>query len=516
MYGINIFYWRKYRVNYSFIFGFKQGTELGYRQVFLVSFGIAVLALLTVIGNLDMEANPITQDYNRFIASLPLSLLILLIVLLFMPFNFLYRSSRFFFLTCLFHGIAAPLYKVTLPDFLLADQLTSQVQALRSLEFFICYYGRGDISHRRNKCSSSGVYNVFFFVVAVLPYMSRLLQCLRRMFEEKDAMQGWNGLKYFITIVAVCMRTALLLDSKNLGWIITSWIFFVVATVVGTYWDLVYDWGLLNRKSKNPWLRDKLLALNILLRLAWMQTVLDIAHISAYLHFQTWLTIVACLEIIRRGRWNFFRFKEGPFGQYLDMIQPIRVHGMLIYNLLKRQLIGPKEENDDEMWFGLGEKKARFRREEFCLCSGLNMGTLPEGFQEKEEVNEESILTRYFVDENPSIELLEATFNRLTEPSEGDDALKMGYLLMVSQFFGMDKARTAIPSWVLSLVEDINAFESFPWGSYIFDVTLCCLKNAADKHIEKLRGIGEKKEENEGPKNKKRKKKEEENKEEKK
>ena len=151
-----------------------------------------------------------------------------------MPFNFLYRSSRFFFLTCLLHCIAAPLYKVTLPDFFLADQFTSQVQALRSLEFYICYYGWGDVVHRRNKCSSYGVYNVFFFVVAVIPYMSRLLQCLRRMFEEKDAMQGWNGLKYFIIIVAVCMRAALLMDSKNLGWIITSWIFSVVATVVAT------------------------------------------------------------------------------------------------------------------------------------------------------------------------------------------------------------------------------------------------------------------------------------------
>ena len=76
MYGINIFYWRRYRVNYSFIFGFKQGTELGYRQVFLVSFGIAVLALLTVIGNLDMEADPITQDYNGFTESFPLILVI--------------------------------------------------------------------------------------------------------------------------------------------------------------------------------------------------------------------------------------------------------------------------------------------------------------------------------------------------------------------------------------------------------------------------------------------------------
>ncbi|KAK3222979.1 hypothetical protein Dsin_010004 [Dipteronia sinensis] len=55
--------------------------------------------------------------------------------------------------------------------------------------------------------------------------------------------------------------------------------------VVGTYWDLVYDWGLLNRKSKNRWLRDMLLVpekktyfiaivLNILLRFAWLQSVL--------------------------------------------------------------------------------------------------------------------------------------------------------------------------------------------------------------------------------------------------
>ncbi|KAK0574108.1 hypothetical protein LWI29_018198 [Acer saccharum] len=132
-------------------------------------------------------------------------------------------------------------------------------------------------------------------------------------------MQGWNGLKYFITIVAVCMRTALSLDKTNLGWIITSWIFSVAAAVVGTYWDLVYDWGLLNRKSKNRWLRDKLLVpnkkiyflailLNILLRFAWLQTVLGIG--LEILHRQTVTAIVACLEIIRRGIWNFFRLEN--------------------------------------------------------------------------------------------------------------------------------------------------------------------------------------------------------------
>ncbi|KAK3204846.1 hypothetical protein Dsin_018892 [Dipteronia sinensis] len=125
------------------------------------------------------------------------------------------------------------------------------------------------------------------------------------------------------------------------------------------------------------------------------------------------------------------------------------------------------------------------------------MGTLPEGFREKEEVRKDTILTRHFADESPTIELLEAIFNRLTEPVSGDDALKMGYLLMVSQFFGINEAPIAIHGWLFSLIEDNDAFERFLWGSYIFDVTMFWLKNAAGKHLGRLRGDGQKKEENE-------------------
>ncbi|KAH1097744.1 hypothetical protein J1N35_014665 [Gossypium stocksii] len=317
MYAINIFYWRKYRVNYAFIFGFKPGTELGYRQVLLVSFGLGALALASVLANLDMEMDPKTKDYKAFTELVPLMLVVFIFVVLFLPFNVLYRSSRFFLLTCLFHCICAPLYKVTLPDFFLADQLTSQVQAIRSLEFYVCYYGWGDFKRRENTCRDSSVYNTFYFVVAVLPYLARLLQCLRRLFEEKDAMQGLNGLKYFLTIAAVCLRTAYSLN-KGIVWRIIAWIVSAIAAIFCTYWDLVYDWGLLNRHSKNRWLRDKLLVpykkvyfgamgLNILLRFAWLQTVLNFQF---PLHPQTLTTIVASLEIIRRGIWNFFRLEN--------------------------------------------------------------------------------------------------------------------------------------------------------------------------------------------------------------
>ncbi|XP_021910337.1 phosphate transporter PHO1 homolog 3-like [Carica papaya] len=318
MYAANIYYWRKYRVNYSFIFSFKRGTELGYREVLLLSFVLGVLALICVLLNLDMEMDPKTNDYKVITELLPLMLVVLVTVTLFCPFNILYRSSRFFLLTCLFHCIAAPLYKVTLPDFFLADQLTSQVQAFRSLEFYVCYYGWGDYRLRENNCRSNDVFNTFHFIVAVIPYWSRLLQCLRRLFEERDPVQGYNGLKYFLTIVAVCLRTAYSLN-KGFGWRIIAWIFSAIAAIFCTYWDLVHDWGLLQRRSKNFMLRDKLLishktvyyaamVLNVLLRFAWLQTVLNFQ--VSFLHRETLVAIVASLEIIRRGMWNFFRLEN--------------------------------------------------------------------------------------------------------------------------------------------------------------------------------------------------------------
>ncbi|KAK9935103.1 hypothetical protein M0R45_022217 [Rubus argutus] len=318
MYAGNIYFWRRYRVNYSFIFGFKQGTELGYREVLLLSFGLAVLALSAVLSNLDMEMDPVTKDYKALTELLPLFLILLVVVILLCPFNIIYRSSRYFFLVCVFHCICAPLYKVTLPDFFLADQLTSQVQAIRSLEFYICYYGWGDYKHRETSCRSNDVFNTFSFIVACIPYWSRLLQCIRRLFEEKDPHQGYNGFKYFLTIVAVSMRTAYSLN-KEVNWKILAAIFSIAAALYGTYWDLVVDWGLLQLSSKNRWLRDKLLiphksvyfgamVLNVLLRFAWLQTVLGI-NISS-MHAQTMIAVVASLEIIRRGIWNFFRIEN--------------------------------------------------------------------------------------------------------------------------------------------------------------------------------------------------------------
>lgn len=320
MYAGNVYYWTRFRVNYSFILGFKPGTELGFKQVLLLGSGLSVVTLAAILSNLEMEMDPSTQSYKAITELLPLGLVIAVLVVAICPFNILYRTNRFFLLVCLWHCICAPLYMVTLPDFFLADQFTSQVQLLRNLEFYICYYGWGDFKKRdAMACNESSIYKTISIVIAVVPHWIRLLQCVRRYYEGRDSTQALNGLKYLSTIIAVVTRT-IYDQKKGMTLKIIAASTSVVATLFGTYWDLVKDWGLLDRNSENPWLRDKLIlpnksiyfiamVLNVILRFAWMQTVLDFTE-APFLHRNALIAIVASLEIIRRGIWNFFRLEN--------------------------------------------------------------------------------------------------------------------------------------------------------------------------------------------------------------
>ncbi|GJV02081.1 SPX and EXS domain-containing protein [Tanacetum coccineum] len=320
MYAGNVYYWTRYRVNYSFIFGFKAGTELGFNEVLLVGSGLSVLTLAGIFSNLEMQMDPNTQSYKALTELVPLGLVILVLLITFCPFNIFYRANRYFLLVCLWHCICAPFYTVTLPDFFLADQFTSQVQLLRSLQFYVCYYGWGDFKKRdAQTCNDSDIYKTITIIIAVIPYWIRVLQCLRRLLEGHDSTQALNALKYFSTIVAVVARTIYVQrPGVTLKIIAASTSGF--ATIFTTYWDIVNDWGLLCKNSENPWLRDKLIlpnrsiyfiamVLNVILRLAWMQTVLDF-HDASFLHRNALIAIVASLEIIRRGIWNFFRLEN--------------------------------------------------------------------------------------------------------------------------------------------------------------------------------------------------------------
>lgn len=135
MYGANTYFWRRLRLNYPFIMGFKPGTSLGFREVFLLASGLSVLTVTAILAHLDLEMDQETEKFQLLTELLPLGLVTVslmlyqfckllfdeymltyyvqvVLLIAFCPFNIIYRSSRFFLIRSIWRCILAPLYKV--------------------------------------------------------------------------------------------------------------------------------------------------------------------------------------------------------------------------------------------------------------------------------------------------------------------------------------------------------------------------------------------------------------------
>nr|XP_025877121.1 phosphate transporter PHO1-1 isoform X2 [Oryza sativa Japonica Group] len=313
MYGCNMVAWRKARINYSFIFEFAAGRELKYRDVFLV----CTASMAVIVGVMFAHLSLAVRGFHA--QAIPGFLLLGFLLLLFCPFNMVYRSTRFQFLRILRNIVFSPLYKVVMVDFFMADQLCSQVPMLRSLEYVACYYISG--SYRTQEygyCINTKHIRDLAYAVSFLPYYWRAMQCARRWFDESDTGHLVNLGKYVSAMLAAGAKVAYEKD-RSLGSLSLLVIVSSSATMYQLYWDFVKDWGLLQPNSKNPWLRNDLIlksksiyylsmGLNLVLRLAWLQTVIHPNFGS--LDSRVTSFFLAALEVIRRGHWNFYRLEN--------------------------------------------------------------------------------------------------------------------------------------------------------------------------------------------------------------
>lgn len=316
LYGCNIFMWRRHRINYIFIFEFARKRELKYQDVFLICTTFMTIVAGCMVAQLALREKRVSSIQ---VDTIPGLLLLASMIVLLCPLNIIYRSTRFTFLRVLRNIVLSPFYKVVMVDFFMADQLTSQVPLLRQLEHVTCYYVSGSYKTENSHiCRDDKNYRDLVYVVAFLPYYWRAMQCARRWFDEGDIRHIANLGKYVSAMVAAGARLTHE-RQQTAGWramvVITS----TIATIYQLYWDFVMDWGLLQPHSRNPWLRDELIlkhniiyflamALNLVLRLAWLQTILpslfgiNDKDVAGFL--------LASLEVIRRGHWNFYRLEN--------------------------------------------------------------------------------------------------------------------------------------------------------------------------------------------------------------
>ncbi|PHT33418.1 Phosphate transporter PHO1 -like protein 1 [Capsicum baccatum] len=207
-------------------------------------------------------------------------------------------------------------YPVVMLDFFMADQLCSQVPMLRNLEYVACYYITGSYKNQDyGYCMRTKYYRDLAYAVSFLPYYWRAMQCARRWFDEGHKSHLVNLGKYVSAMLAAGAKVAYEKE-KNMGWLCLVIVMSSAATVYQLYWDFVKDWGLLQCHSKNPWLRNELIlrrkfiyyfsmGLNLVLRLAWLQTVLH--YNFGTVDYRVTGLFLAALEVIRRGHWNYYR-----------------------------------------------------------------------------------------------------------------------------------------------------------------------------------------------------------------
>ena len=150
--------------------------------------------------------------------------------------------------------------------------------------------------------------------------------------------------------------------------------------------------------------------------------------------------------------------------------------GKLCHILLCRELNYPGA-RPDEIWFRVGQRAIRFGKEEFLLVTGLRFGPMAESVKSLPKAAQGSVHHRYF---GGSPTRLKDVLGRLNREGfdEAEDVIKLGYVYFLSHFLLGREYRWKVPDWMWGLVEDITAFEAFPWGTYIYSVTLYWLGKA--------------------------------------
>lgn len=101
-------------------------------------------------------------------------------------------------------------------------------------------------------------------IASFLPFWIRLMQCLKKYHETRKPVPHLaNAGKYLTSMIAIALATtnSLVYGEDTMSNVKIAWIVLIVISTIYSYvWDIVFDWGLGNRLSKNFFLRDTLLA----------------------------------------------------------------------------------------------------------------------------------------------------------------------------------------------------------------------------------------------------------------
>jgi hypothetical protein len=219
----------------------------------------------------------------------------------------------------------SPFSRVRFVHVFVGDVLTSMVHPIADLQYTVCFYASGTYKESvpdLDLCRS--VNAVVLPIVCALPYVWRLMQCLRRYYETKQAHPHLsNAGKYFSAVLVTVFgllhsdfSSGNTWDAGRVAWLIL----FIVSVLYQYAWDVFMDWGLepLNPAVRNYMLRDTLLfpyrwtyyfamVSNFFARVVWAFTITPTSILTNKDANNVLVLALSVVEIVRRVQWSFFR-----------------------------------------------------------------------------------------------------------------------------------------------------------------------------------------------------------------
>ncbi|KAL5831098.1 hypothetical protein ACOSQ4_016452 [Xanthoceras sorbifolium] len=179
------------------------------------------------------------------------------------------------------------------------------------------------------------------------------------------------------------------------------------------------------------------------------------------------------------------------FGHFLD-VPKIVFSGQFCHHILLRECHVENAEN--EMWFLIGGNKILFSANKFYLVSGLHLGDTVVPTTSPKEDDPCRIRQKYFkgAKKVTGFKLQSLFEHRLEEENDDDDdMIKLALLLILEMTLLGKELRTKVEYWVMKLVDNLEEFNQFPWGSYVYSRTFnslsTCCKGRDQSFMEKAK-----------------------------
>ncbi len=301
---LNILGYKAAFINYRYIFAFEQRSRIHESQYLALIGSFALLFSLSSFILLRLEQQRgIFALLPAFITALPAAL----------PAPVIWSKSRLWMGKTLSRVFSAPLVPVHFADFFVADEMCSLAVSWQ----FWAWSGLYALNSQ--KYSKFPSQTAFIYLLPIVPFLIRFLQCLRRFRDSQRRLNLFNAFKYSLSILAFSFR-ALFASFNWTSFLSVADLLAVTAGLFSLYWDLVMDFGLLQSRSfsKNFLLRSQLafssrfvyyaiMICDCLARLLFLWPLL-----CRLFHWQVRVEMIlswGVVEVIRRFLWNFLRLE---------------------------------------------------------------------------------------------------------------------------------------------------------------------------------------------------------------